>query len=297
MGVLAREARKSVKVVLSGEGADEILGGYMFHRKLAQIEALRSLLPRAAWPAAASLVNVLPAGLLGAAFDYPGELGGEGRRKIASLLRQIGKEPLPSLYRSAISLFDPEDVAEACAGGPLAALAASVPGPQLDELKDASVLRRLIDFQYSDWLADDILTKADKMTMAHSLECRIPFMDEAVIMAAAALSDRQKLGRFANKFALRRFARGLLPRAVVDGPKRAFYIPLESYIETPQLRELIDWALAPERLRRRGLISPEWAARQQAPGSSAGFLPLKRLFSVLMLELWFESFAPDASWA
>ena len=81
MYVLAREAARSVKVVLSGEGADEILGGYLFHRKLRQIAALRRCVPGLAWGAAALLVARLPAGLLDRLFDYPGTLGRPGGRR------------------------------------------------------------------------------------------------------------------------------------------------------------------------------------------------------------------------
>jgi len=296
MSVLAREARQHVKVVLSGEGADEILGGYMFHRKLKQIAKVKSVVPSAVFGLAADVASVMPVAVLERLFDYPGALGEEGKRKIVEMTRRIGSASLSSLYRSAVSLFDPDDI-RALAGHPaLARLADVAPGPTLAETPGATALQALVDMQYPDWLPDDILMKADKMSMAHSLEGRVPFMDEIVISAAASLPDHTKIGRAGNKLALRRFASRLLPEEVVRAPKRAFYIPLESYARTQPLAGIFDWALDSARVKRRGLFSPEWIAAQRNAGPEKGFLPLKRLFSIVMLELWFERFAPNVGW-
>ena len=294
MYVLAREAARSVKVVLSGEGADEILGGYLFHRKLRQIAALRRCVPGLAWGAAALLVARLPAGLLDRLFDYPGTLGQAGRQKIAALVRAIGTEDLAALYRRSISLFD---TAELAAGARQTLLAeARLPEDDDPAPPRASALQRLVAMQYRDWLPDDILNKLDKMTMAHSLEGRVPFMDAAVIEAAARLPDRHKIARGTNKRALRDFAAGLLPREVVESPKRAFYIPLESYITAPAVSDLVSRTLDPERQRKRGLFHPDWLARLRAAPAGSGFLPVRQMFAIVMLELWFDRFCPEASW-
>jgi asparagine synthase (glutamine-hydrolysing) len=298
MYVLAREAHRKVKVVLSGEGADEILGGYLFHRKLVQLETMRQRIPACLWRLAAAVVGRTPVGMLNRWFDYPGKLGSDGRRKVAYFLAQTGSASLMQLYRESISLFDRNDLDDSLAPT-FPAHDVRQDGSELDEAAgEGTPLQRLIRAQYQHWLPDDILMKTDKMTMAHSLEARIPFMDEEVIRAAARTPDRHKLAPDVNKKILRDFAkRTLLPPELVNTPKMAFYIPLESYIETPIMRDVMRRTLDPERIRRRGLFRPEWidAARNSSP--AAGFLPLKRLFSIVMLELWFERFCPEASWA
>lgn len=295
MSVLAREARKSVKVTLSGEGADEILGGYMFHRRLRQIALLQARLPASLFRVAAKAVALTPLSMLQQMFDYPGSLGSDGRRKLSLLVERLGTAPLSELYRSALSLFDPADLREAATGA-LAARAGNAPWPPLSTISGATPLQALVAMQYPDWLPDDILMKTDKMTMMHSLECRVPYMDELVVQAAATLPDRTKIGGASNKLALRRFAADLLPGEILQAPKRAFYIPLESYARTKPLADIFRWALDPARIRRRGLFDPGWIAAQGAASPGHGFLPLKRLFSIVMLELWFERFAPDAAW-
>lgn len=287
MYALAREARKAVTVVLSGEGADEILGGYMFHRKIVQLDRMRRMLPGVLWPMVAGVVGMVPPALLDRVFDYPGALGTAGRAKIARLLRGLRHDDLGRLYRSAITLFDDDDLAEA--GVKAAAPAALAAGGE------GSVLQRLIGLQYAHWLPDDILMKSDKMTMAHSLEGRVPFMDDLVIQAAARLPDAMKFRHGTNKWVLRAFARGLLPQDIVEAPKRAFYAPFDAMMREPRMGAMMRQFLDPVRIARRGLVRPDYVQRLLAGQGEGGFLVEKRLFSILMLELWFEQFAPDAS--
>lgn len=295
MYVLSREARRYVKVVLSGEGADEILAGYMFHRRLVQLARLRQFIPGAAWRAGARAVEWTPPALLSRAFDYPGALGEQGRSKVAALLRSAASEPLLRLYRNSVSLFDTSELSD-IAAAPALAREVQTPLPMPDATGDTP-LRQLLSAQYADWLPDDILMKADKMSMAHSLELRVPFMDDQVIRAAADLRDRSKLSHSTNKVALRDFARPFLPRSIAEGRKRAFYVPLESYVTTPPLREVFRAMLDPARLKNRGLLRPDAVAGIAQDVKSSGFLALKRQFAVVMLELWFERFAPQASWS
>lgn len=291
MYVLAREARKVATVVLSGEGADEMLGGYLFHRKIMDLYRWQQRLPAWAWSAAASIAGRVPSSILDMAFDYPGRLGDSGRDKLKHLLGATSHGDLADLYRVSVSLFDTADI-EAASGGRLPR--ASVPARSAP---DGTPLQRLLDLQFADWLPDDILMKTDKITMANSLECRVPFMDELVINAASRASDTAKLSGGQTKVALRRFAETILPDEIVKAPKKAFYAPLAPYMNEGPLADMMAYALDPSRLRRRGLIDPSYVAALKAGGPKAGFIPEKQLFSILMLELWFDRFAPDASWA
>ncbi|MEP4560484.1 MAG: asparagine synthase-related protein, partial [Nitratireductor sp.] len=80
-------------------------------------------------------------------------------------------------------------------------------------------------------------------------------------------------------------------------PKRAFYAPLDQFMRDRRFRDMLRGMLDPERLKRRGLVDHRYVARLQGAGEDDGFLSEKRLFAIFMLELWFEKFAPDASWA
>lgn len=292
MHVLAREARRKVKVVLSGDGADEILGGYLFHEKLMTLERWRSRLPGFAWPLAAGLMSAMPARQVDAFFDYPGDLGKDGKGKLARLLHQVPDKSLVDLYQDMISLFDDDGLQ-----GLLRNAGSGSSSPTPNHGEGGSVLHRLLMAQYGDWLPDDILMKLDKITMANSLEARVPFMDDKVVDAAATIPERFKTGRYGNKRLLREGFEGLLPPEVLNSRKEAFFIPLDAYMETAEMKDIVGWALDPVRVKRRGLFVEDSLKGLLSAGPDRGFLPSRQAFSVVMLELWFERFCPEASWA
>ena len=298
MFVLARAARQKVKVVLSGEGADETLGGYLFQRKLVQLEKMRRWVPDAAWRLGGAGLRGVPARLLDRFFDYPGSLGLLGRDKLARFLGDIAGHDVRDLSRRLVTVFDPPDIRALAAASFLREDHRDrVSAEDGDTLPNATPLQQLIDFQFRDWLPDEILMKYDKMTMAHSLEGRVPFIDQHVVEAAARVPDHLKLTSGGNKRVLRDFARTLLPTFLLDRPKAAFYVPLESYATSGEFIEIQRAVLDPERLRRRGLFDPAHVRALFEAPREHGFLSLKRGFAIVMLELWFEKFCPDASWA
>jgi asparagine synthase (glutamine-hydrolysing) len=258
---------------------------------------LRRFLPAQAWPLLGRLVETVPASLLDRAFDYPGQLGTDGRRKVAALVASLHDDDVLARYRTSVSLFDPVDIDDVAKAPELRGPAGRTISNETPWPIAGSPLERLIAIQFRDWLPDLILGKLDKLTMAHSLEGRVPFMDDAVIAAAARIPADRKLAGGSNKQPLRDFARALLPAKIAGAAKAAFYIPLESYIHSPQILDLIRWALDPTRVAKRGLFHPEWAGRVLDNAEEGGFLPLKRVFSILMLELWFERFCPEARWS
>ena len=296
MSVLSQQAAKYVKVVLSGEGADELLGGYMFHRKLQQMALIKRILPDKSFQYISKLIDYIPEKLLNKLFDYPGELGSDGKDKVSSLIQNIGKNSLREMYISSISLFDPSHQENAFRVNVYEQLNNVNTVNHFEKHPSLTPLQALIKFQYSDWLPDDILMKSDKLSMAHSLEVRVPFLDELVINAAIRIKDKHKLGFFQNKLALRKFAEQKLPSEIINASKRAFYVPLESYMTDQPLADLSNWALDPYRIRKRGIFNPEWVLAERQKSAQNGFLPNKRLFSLVMLEVWFDRFAPEATW-
>ena len=92
---------------------------------------------------------------------------------------------------------------------------------------------------------------------------------------------------------LREFGKTVLPAEIINAPKRPFYLPLEAYYKQKELKDLFRWALDEDRVKKRGLFSNEWVKDQQNKIDKGGFLPLKKLFSIVMLEVWMEKFLCD----
>jgi len=273
--------------VQSGEGADEILGGYFMHRVMLGASMYGRYMPRMVHehlvrPAVAGM----PASILNRFFDYPGELGDAGKRRLTEFLTMLHGRSTAEQYRFVISLFQGEEKRELYAGD-LAGAAFPLPtqgdGVNLD-------FNGMLGLQFEHWLPDDILCKLDKITMANSLEGRVPFMDHELVELCTSFPAHFKIGLRRNKLPIRNYlARN--GAAEVSGRKKVpFYIPIDNYLAAAPLRGMVDELLSESSVRRRGLF--EWKTVESMRSASArnGFLFGKQIFALAMLELWYRIF-------
>src|SRR5262245_7911442 len=293
---LARAARKDVKVILAGEGADEILGGYLFHRALLAGRHLARLAPRAVRKTLiAPALSLAPAGLLNLAFNYPARLGERGKFKALDFLGLLEPEQLPAAYRHLISLFDERDTSNLYTEDFKAALngaAQSTNARMENGLKilsgAAPYINRILHLQYDHLLPYDILTKQDKMSMAHAIEARVPFMDHELVEYALRLPPAMKIRPGKSKYVLRQYARRLLPKRTWARRKMPFYVPVEKYFDDPRFQELMADTLSERSIRARGLLRPETVSNLCEAMCQGEFVFVKQVFSLIVLELWFR---------
>lgn len=288
---LAREAKRQVTVILAGEGADETLAGYLFHRALLRGEQLARFLPSVLRQGLLEpAVALTPAAVLNLAFDYPAALGRRGKRKVLDFLRLLGPSRLAEAYHHLISLFDPRDTAELYREE----FREQLRGHRLDNpsprvlTSAAPMLNRIIDLQFRDWLPEDILTKQDKMSMAGGIEARVPFLDHRLVEYVLRVPPRLKLRGGVTKYLLRAYARRLLPPEAVDRRKMPFYVPLENFLGHARFREIMEDTLSDRAVRERGLFRPAAVAKLRNALAQGEFLVAKQVFSLVMLELWFR---------
>jgi asparagine synthase (glutamine-hydrolysing) len=248
----AREARRHVKVVLSGEGADEVFGGYRIYYQRLAVRAgkvlpgfARSLVGRtaAALPAGSKLgglldrtVTPLRRRYIGNAYIYRGR---EAERVLAG---RSGGSPPRASRPSEFDVTDPVYRQAKAAG-----------------LDDVATMQ-LVDV--NTWLPGDILVKADRVSQAHGLELRTPFLDREVMASASRLARVEKTAAGTTKFALREAVSSLLPQAVDERAKLGFPVPIghwlsggmygyaEQVIGTAQTGQWIDQRAALDVLRR-----------------------------------------------
>src|SRR5262245_11677540 len=288
---LAREAKKSVTVVLSGEGADETLGGYVFHKALLRGDQLARYVPswfrRQLLP---GMMGLVPAAVFNLAFDYPAALGERGKQKVLDYVPLTGLQTLPEAYRHLISLFDSRDTPDLYS----AEFAAAVRNGNhranhaLSVGAAAPFLNHAIHLQFEHWLADDILTKQDKMSMAHGIEARVPFLDHELVEYVLRVPPRLKIRSGQTKLLLRKYAARVLPPAVTSRRKMPFYVPLDKYFSHPSFQQLMDDTLSENAVRNRGLFKPQAVERLRRSLHAGEFVYLKQAFSLMMLELWFR---------
>jgi asparagine synthase (glutamine-hydrolysing) len=286
---LAHEAKKQVTVILAGEGADETLGGYLFHRALLRGNQLARWLPRPVRRAVLEPALALtPASVLNLAFDYPANLGVRGKQKVQDFLRLLDPQSLPDAYHHLISLFDSRDTTSLYT----ADFRSSLNGHHLTNpspralASDAPFLNRIIDLQFRDWLPEDILMKQDKLSMASGIEVRVPFLDYQLVEYLLRVPPRLKIRGASNKHLLRAYAARYLPASAVDRRKMPFYVPLENFLGHARFRDLVEDTLGDRTVRERGLFQPEAVRGLRDALLHGEFLVAKQVFSLVVLELW-----------
>jgi asparagine synthase (glutamine-hydrolysing) len=215
---VAREARRHVKVVLSGEGADELFGGYNIYREPLSLRALTAL-PGGVRGALGSVSRRLPEGMRG-----------------KDLLRR-GAIPLEERYYGNARIFRDDELGFLRTRDPAVSFR-DVTDPLYADIAGADDVTRMQYVDLFTWLRGDILVKADKMTMANSLELRVPFLDPEVFRVASTLPVSQRVTKGQTKVALRRALRDVVPAHVLERRKLGFPVPIRHWLKD----EMYDWA-------------------------------------------------------
>ncbi len=270
--LLSEFARRHVKVVLTGEGADELFAGYP-HYRLAHLLRHYERLP-------------------GAARRLLGSVGGRlAPAKIARALEAGALDVMGSYHRMK-AIFRPEEIDRLLAP----ALRATRNGHDGLELfrtlfcrgERFDPLNRYLLTDLSTWLPEDLLMKVDKMSMSVGLEARVPFLDHRLVELVAGMPSHLKWGR-EPKHLLRRAAAGLVPDAVLHRPKHGFTLPLDRWFRA-ECRPLAEELLLGARARGRGLFDPAAVAavwQGYLAGRDRAFM---QMWVLLNFEVWSRVF-------
>jgi asparagine synthase (glutamine-hydrolysing) len=279
MYYVSQLARQHVKVLLSGEGGDEAFAGYGNYRNLLWLERLKHILPplngAAAWGLAAAnswlhspavakygpLVNARFPEYYYSRTSDPFRYSGNG---------------LGSLYSADYGAsIDREHTLQ-----PLRGLQANVRGQ--------NPLNAMLYIDTKTWLPDDLLIKADKMTMANSLELRVPLLDHKVLEFAASLPSQLKVHGFTTKYLAKKALKKRVPRCILDRRKAGFPVPYESWLRK-ELRGWVREVLFDRATTSRGYFTAaavrDLLARDEVSGGYS-----KEIFSLVTLELWHRTF-------
>jgi asparagine synthase (glutamine-hydrolysing) len=267
-------AAGEVKVALSGEGGDELFGGYYTY--VADL-----LAPRVGWLAAlaAPLIERLPSSDGKVSLDYKAKRFARGAG-LPPLERHHAWKEIFSRQLQASLLgdrdpgWDPVDVYR----------------ERYAETAGAEPLARLQDVDLGIYLVDDLLVKTDRSSMAHSLELRVPFLDNEVAAAALGLARPLKVRGLAKKRLLRQALAPLLPGEVLRGPKQGFSIPVAAWLRGP-LQGFARETLSAETLSRQGWLDPA-TVTALLDRHCAGEEDLSRqLWGLIAFTLWFDRYA------
>ncbi len=268
--LVSQLAAEEVKVALSGEGGDELFGGYYTYAADLLAERFAGLAQLAA-----PLVERLPSSSRRASFDYRAKRFVRAAH-LPPLERHHGwKEIFSGDARAELlghrSSFDPVDLLRA----------------RFAETEGAPILARLQDVDAAVYLVDDLLVKTDRASMAHSLETRVPFLDTVVTSFAFSLPTRHKVRGLQKKVLLRKAAEPLLPRRIAHGRKRGFSIPAAAWLRG-ELEPFARETLSADRVRSQGFFEPAVVQRVLDDHVSGREDLSRQLWGLLAFTLWHE---------
>jgi asparagine synthase (glutamine-hydrolysing) len=274
---VSQMARQHASVVLSGDGGDEIFAGYSRHYLQRLEYQLRRFFPGTPgrW-LAASLANSLP------------------RIRGRATFKKLGMMPDQAYaYKHSHTLFTDEEKRRLYSDDLLAGSKTFDPASSLrayyNKCDSTDPLDKALYVDMKTYLADDILVKVDRMSMAHSLEVRAPLLDHKLIEFTATLPSSLKLKRRITKYLLKEVMRKYLPSDILSRPKHGFTMPLGQWLKGP-LREMVEDCLSCSTTRQRGLFNAKLTQALWSEHASGQVDHSHRVWMLLMLELWHRQY-------
>jgi len=274
---MAELTRRHIKVVLTGEGADECFSGYQ-HMKY-----LRYLLTSIAGP-------VMRLAARGARLAFPGIA--RGKRSLDLMANGRTLPDMMDIVFGCFSLREKKALYGPAMLESLDDLEAKHKGVIESKLGRGSAYQQVVSFYLQTYLPDDLLVKTDRMTMAHGIEARVPYLDHELVQFALALPAAWKVKLWTDKYILRQVSRDRLPKAIWKRPKHGFYVPMEDWHRNRvgNAREEVRRLLA-----RAGLINEKnwsnWMDRKRAPDGDQ-----MQWRSLLFFEEWAAAFVDNIEW-
>ena len=276
---VSKLAKEFVKVLISGEGGDEAFAGYSNYRSLLWLERLKGLPTPLRQLLSASLSMLTP-------FASPG-----WQEKSAQFLHSrledsyYGRTSHPSrFFNSRWQQFYSSDFAQRI-DKKFSSHAAT---KHFRNGHRAGPLGKMLYVDTKTWLPDDLLIKADKMTMANSIELRVPLLDHKILEFAASLPQNFKIRGFTTKYIAKKALRGRVPREILDRKKAGFPVPYEKWLRL----ELKDWVhdlLLDSKTTARGYFQKSAVERMLSDDVRSGGYS-KEIFDLTVLELWHREF-------
>jgi asparagine synthase (glutamine-hydrolysing) len=284
--LLSRFVRRHVTVALGGDGGDEIFAGYpmyfghqvnKFYNKIPAVFRKNLIEP---------LVNALPVSTKNLSFDYK-----------AKRFVRASNYDLVTRHHSWFGSFSIDEQEKLLSKDVLAQTSNEIYRDAKELLKICDTENEIEQMQFLDmnfYMAEDILTKVDRASMAVSLEVRAPFLDPRIAEFAASLPLEYKLRRRSGKYILKKAIEPFLPREILQRPKKGFGIPIAKWLKG-RLNPLMHDLLNTKRLKEQGLFEADFVQKLIREHETNVASHHKQLWTLLVFQLWLENFPPSVT--
>ena len=281
---VSKLAKQFVKVLISGEGGDEAFGGYQTYRNILWLERLKSALGPANRAFASALSFVNRAFQVEKVSDYLPLLTSSFESyyysRTSSPFRFFNSAATSIYSRDFAATVDKQDSARAVTKY----LTSQSNGLNCDRVN------RMLYVDTKTWLPDDLLLKADKMTMANSVELRVPLLDHKLLEFAASLPGNYKVRGITTKYIAKKTLNERVPQAIVNRKKAGFPVPYAFWMRN-ELKDWVNSVVLDSKSLSRGYFDRQKVENLLSQQQLTGQYP-KEVFSLLTLELWHRAFLP-----
>lgn len=266
---LSREAKKSVSVILTGEGSDELFAGYpkYAYDGLATTRVFEVFLRNRL---AGALVNSLPYQFRKAKLAYNTMQSQDDLERFDNWFAAVRSDQISKLFAASFREAYPLVKRDS-------------------ELKGKTHLDKMMYHDVKYWLTDDLLERGDKMLMAASVEGRVPFLDFNVVELAFQIQDKFKIKGMERKYIVKRMAEKYIPKNIIYRKKVGFYIPIGDWFRN-ELKDMVGDHLLSERFRQRGIFDPQQIEKMVTMHFNGVQNFEKEIWMLLNLEVWFRTF-------
>ena len=269
--------RHKMKVILTGDGGDEVFGGYVTYQA-DQLLRLYNRLPRLVREKViARIVKRLPASHGKMTLEF----------KAKRFVRGALTDPLKAHFLWKV-IFTDEQIKRLLKSKSDGQLTVRLwqdiyPSTSSGQARDIINDLMFVDMQTS--LVDDMLTKVDRMSMAHGLEVRVPLLDHKLVEFMAKLPSKHKIRRLTLKYFLKQALRGLLPSEILNRPKAGFHVPVAHWIKD-ELKDLIGDYLSPASLKKQGYFDPKFVQQLISDHNTLKADHSREIWGLLMFSIW-----------
>ncbi len=277
---LSKVTREHVTVALSGDGADEVFGGYRRYRARQWVNLYNGWPP---WLGRRCFESVM--GHIGEPAGYYGASKRKKVRRFMEFAQKVGESPSTSWA----FFFTEDEKSQLYDAGFRSSLSVDLKPSYQDyyERQQHAGSQAMLWLDLMTYLPDDILTKVDRMSMACSLEVRAPFLDKDVVEFMSTIPRKRKFTGLSGKNLLRSVARRYLPDSIVDRRKHGFAVPVASWLKN-ELRPWMEDLLLGQTFKERGLFNPAYVAMMVSGHMSGKRDYSQQLWALLVLEMWLQ---------
>lgn len=276
---VAQVAREHVKVAMSGDGGDEIFGGYTIYQADRLAHLYRRLPRFLGENAIPRLVRRIPASERKMSWDL----------KLRRFVEHARQDPLAA--HGSWRLIFTEEMKQRLYAGHAAKRHDSLDllRAHFDAYPHSDPLNRFMYVDTKVSLVDDMLTKVDRMSMANSLEVRVPLLDHRLVEWMSQVPSSLKVRGLSLKYLFKQVARDLLPRAIVDRPKAGFHVPIPGWIKH-ELRPLIAEQLGDATIARQGIFDPSYVRFLLSEHQAGRNNYSRNIWGLLIFSLWYDRY-------